>query len=96
MVMINGWNRDNALEISGDKLTLSLWVYPRSLSYSAGTLISKGNNQFGLHQTGSDSLEFYIMTRSKQNVRMALPENWENNWHFVTAVYSLMSSVHML
>ena len=27
------------------------------------------------------------MTRSKHNVRMALPENWENNWHFVTAVY---------
>ncbi|MBN2862333.1 MAG: DUF4981 domain-containing protein [Bacteroidales bacterium] len=79
--------RDKALEINGDKLTLSLWVYPRSLSYSAGTLITKGNNQFGLHQTGSDSLEFYLMTRSKHNVRMALPENWDNNWHFVTAVY---------
>ena len=38
--------RDNALEISGDQLTLSLMVYPRSLSSSAGTLITKGNWQF--------------------------------------------------
>ena len=40
--------RDEALEISGDKLTLTLWVYPRSLSSSAGTLITKGNWQFGI------------------------------------------------
>ncbi len=79
--------RDEALEISNDELTLSLWVFPRSLSYSAGTLITKGNNQFGIHQTGRDSMEFYLMTRSKQKIRTALPENWENNWHHVTATY---------
>jgi len=79
--------RDDALEINGNQLTLTLWVFPRSLSYSSGTLITKGNNQFGIHQTGKDSLEFYVMTRSKQKVRIALPPNWENNWHFVSAVY---------
>ena len=57
--------RDEALEISGNKLTLSLMVYPRSLSSSAGTLITKGNYQFGIHQTGKDSLEFYLTTRQK-------------------------------
>ena len=79
--------RDEALEISGDQLTLTLWVYPRALSSSAGTLITKGNYQFGIHQIGKDSLEFYLTTRQKQNVRIALPGNWEYNWHHVTAHY---------
>jgi len=79
--------RDEALEIDGDQLTLSLWVFPRSLSSSAGTLITKGNNQFGLHQNGKDFLEFYITTSTRETVRISLPENWENNWHFVTANY---------
>lgn len=79
--------RDDALEINGDKLTLTLQVFPRSLSYSSGTLITKGDNQFGIHQTGRDSLEFYVMTRSKHKVQIALPPNWENNWHLISACY---------
>ncbi len=80
--------RDDALEITGNNLTLALWVYPGSLSSSAGTLITKGNYQFGIRQVKKDSLEFYITTRSKQKVQIALPENWENNWHFVAATYN--------
>jgi beta-galactosidase len=80
--------RDDALEISGDQLTLSLWVFPRALSSSSGTLITKGNYQFGLHQVRKDSLEFYLTTRSRHKIQIALPENWENNWHLVTATYN--------
>ena len=54
--------RDKALEISGNQLTLSLRVFPRSLSSSAGTLITKGNWQFGIHQIRNDSL-------NRRNVR---------------------------
>lgn len=79
--------RDDALEISGNLLTLTLRVYPRALSYSAGTLITKGNYQFGIHQLGNDSLEFYVTTRRKQKVAIALPDDWEYNWHHVTATY---------
>lgn len=79
--------RDDALEISGNQLTLSLWVYPRALSSSAGTYITKGNWQFGLHQNGRESLVFYVTTRQKNTVSMPLPDNWENNWHHVTASY---------
>lgn len=79
--------RHDALEISGDKLTLSLWVFPRGLSSSAGTLITKGNWQYGLRQINNESLEFYVTTRQKQNVKIPLPENWENNWHHVVATY---------
>ena len=80
--------RDDALEIDGDNLTLSLQVFPRSLSSSAGTLITKGNWQFGLHQIRNDSLEFYITTRQKRKVQITLPENWENRWHHVVARYN--------
>jgi beta-galactosidase len=79
--------RDEALEISGDQLTLSLWVYPRALSSSSGTLITKGDWQFGIHQIRKDSLRFYITTQRKQSVQISLPQNWENNWHQVTAIY---------
>lgn len=79
--------RDDALEISGKKLTISFKVFPRSLSYSSGTYITKGSNQFGIVQAGRDSLEFYIMTQSRHHVRMALPSDWEYNWHFIRAWY---------
>ena len=80
--------RDEALEITGNQLTLSLWVYPRALSSSAGTLITKGNYQFGLHQVRNDSLEFYVTTNQKHSARIELPVNWEYNWHKVEAIYN--------
>lgn len=80
--------RDNVLEIKGNQLTLTLMVYPRALSSSSGTLITKGNYQFGIHQTGKDTLEFYVTTDRKYNTRIALPAAWENNWHFVFATYN--------
>jgi beta-galactosidase len=80
--------RDKVLEIDGSSLTLSLKVFPRALSSSAGTLIAKGNYQFGIHQIRKDSLEFYLTTDKKYKVLTALPENWENNWHKVEARYN--------
>ena len=80
--------RDDALEISGDQLTLSLRVYPRSLSSSAGTLITKGSWQFGIDQVRKDSLEFYLTTQRKSKVQIALSGNWENRWHHVVARYN--------
>jgi beta-galactosidase len=79
--------RDERLEINSNVLTLTLRVYPRILNSSAGALITKGNWQFGLHQIRKDSLEFYLTTSAKHKVRIALPENWENNWHHVVAGY---------
>ena len=80
--------RDKAVEINGDQLTLTMHVFPRKLNSSAGTLINKGSWQFGLRQVRNDSLEFYITTRQKRKVNIALPENWENRWHHVSAHYN--------
>ena len=79
--------RDKGLEISGNQLTLALSVYPRVLNSSAGALITKGNWQFGLHQIRKDSLEFYVTTNAKYKVQIALPADWENNWHHVVGGY---------
>lgn len=80
--------RDNAVEINGDQLTLSFWVYPRSFNSSAGTLINKGSFQYGIRQVGEDSIEFYITTGKKYILRSPLPANWKNQWHQVAGVYN--------
>jgi beta-galactosidase len=80
--------QSNNLEISGKELTLSLWVFPRNLMSRGGTLLTKGNNQFGLQQVGKDSIDFYLYTSKRVSVRAALPKDWEQNWHHVAAVYN--------
>lgn len=79
--------RSDNVEINGDKLTLTCDVYPRKLISSCGSLITKGSYQFGLQQRGKDSLEFYIYTDKAYRIKALLPEDWENNWHQVTATY---------
>lgn len=80
--------RQDNVEINGDKLTITMDVFPRKLNSSGGQFITKGSYQFGISQRGTDSLEFYIYTKSKNILRVALPSNWENNWHQLTAVYN--------
>jgi len=80
--------RDDAVEITGNELTLSIWVYPRSLNSSAGTLLNKGSYQYGIQQLGEDSIEFYVTTGRRNAVRSPLPANWNNNWHQLVAVYN--------
>lgn len=79
--------RAENVEITGDKLTLTMDVFPRKLVSSCGSYITKGSNQFGLQQKGKYELDFYIYNGKKQTVTSKLPDNWENNWHNLTAVY---------
>jgi len=79
--------RADNVEITGDRLTLTLDVFPRSLVSSSGSFITKGSNQFGLQQKGRDALDFYIFTGKKQTLTTRLPGDWENKWHNLTAVY---------
>jgi len=79
---------DKKLEITGNELTLSLRIFPRALMSKGGTLLTKGNFQYGLQQVGADSIDFYVYTSKRETVRAALPKNWEQNWHYVSAVYN--------
>ena len=80
------YNADN-VEISGDRLTLTLDIFPRSYNASGGYMINKGSNQYGLRQNGRDKLEFYIDTGRRELLSVALPSDWQDRWHNVTAVY---------
>ena len=57
--------QDRNIEISGDELTVSFWIFPRDLMKMGGTMLTKGNNQFGLQQVGDSTLDFYIYTNRK-------------------------------
>lgn len=85
--------QDKNIEISGDELTVSLWIFPRDLMKMGGTLITKGNYQFGLQQNGDKSLDFYITTARSYNSRKTvvsaeLPGDWTQNWHHVAGIYN--------
>jgi beta-galactosidase len=79
--------RNPSVEIETDQLTLALWVYPRELNHSSGALITKGSYQYGLIQTGKDSLEFYLYTNRLNRLLSKLPDSWQNQWHHIAAVY---------
>lgn len=79
--------RSDNVELTGNALTLTFKAYPRKLISSCGSFITKGNYQFGVQQRGKESLEFYIYTDKKHSIYAPLPENWEYNWHQITAVY---------
>lgn len=83
---IQVYRADN-VEITGDKLTLVLDVFPRKFNSSGGYLICKGSNQYGLKQNGAGKLDFYIDTGVRQCLTVGLPDDWENRWHHVRAVY---------
>jgi beta-galactosidase len=79
--------RQDNVEITSNQLTLTFRVYPRKLSSSSGTYLTKGSYQFGIQQKGKDSLEFYIYTNKKYAIFASLPSDWEYHWHDITAVY---------
>ena len=79
--------RADALEISGEGLTLTLDILPRKYNISGGYLITKGENQFGLKQFRDERLDFYLDNGQKQVLSAPLPGDWEGKWHNVTASY---------
>lgn len=62
-------------------------VMPRELISSCGSFITKGSNQFGIQQDGKDKIYFYVYTDKLYKAEGKLPDNWENNWHKLYAVY---------
>ena len=79
--------RNENVEINSDQLTLTMQVYPRKLISSCGSFITKGSKQLGIQQEGKDKITFYIYTNKLYKATGTLPENWENHWHDIYAVY---------
>ena len=75
---------DPSLDITGKTITLSLWVLPNQWNGN-GTLLVKGDYQFGIVQPGEGSLEFYVTSRQKKSITGKLPQNWTGSWHHLAA-----------
>ena len=80
--------RDPKLDITGDQVTVALWVYPKSWS-GYGELISKGDNQLALTQTDLNSLQFTLSIGGKAvSAKGTLPQDWYLAWHHIAGVYN--------
>ena len=77
--------RDPSLDITGSKLTLSLWVYPNKWNGN-GTYLVKGDYQYGIVQKDESNLEFYLTDRQKLAIIGALPQGWTGNWHHIAGI----------
>ncbi|MCG6926381.1 MAG: DUF4981 domain-containing protein [Acidobacteria bacterium] len=78
--------RDRSLDVTGDELTLAMWVFPRRWN-GHGPLLTKGDHQYGLQQGAADSLEFFIHDRTRISVKAPTPDGWEGSWHQLAGVY---------
>ena len=78
--------RDPSLDITGDQLTVSLWVYPKTWS-GYGELLSKGNGQLSLGQADKNTLQFSILAKTPVAVKAPVPANWYHAWHHLAGVY---------
>jgi len=79
--------RDPSLDITGNKLTLETWIYPRQWN-GYGYLVNKGDHQYGLKQPAEDTLQFYIHDGKTIACEALVPENWRNNWHHIAGIYN--------
>ena len=79
--------RDDALEISGNGLTISMDVFPRANFNEDNYLLTKGSRQYGLVQRASGELEFYLDNGEVRSLKVPVPVDWMDHWHSVRAVY---------
>ena len=90
-ILLNGHDqwvetyRDPSLDITGNQLTLSFWVYPNVWN-GCGTFLVKGDYQFGIVQSDEKSLEFYVTDQKKSIVTGLLPQSWIGKWHHVAGI----------
>ncbi len=78
--------RAAGLDISGDKLTISVNVSPKK-SDVYSPFVTKGDHQYGIVQTIDNNIEFYIYTNQRYSVKAKLPDNWQGNWYHLAGIY---------
>ncbi|MFP4015682.1 MAG: beta-galactosidase domain 4-containing protein, partial [Halanaerobiales bacterium] len=76
--------RDKSLDLEGDQLSISLWVYPESREDCS--VITKGNYQFGVEQR-QNKLIFYLGGKNRVTLKADLPAHWEKKWHHIAGIY---------
>jgi len=78
--------RDPSLDISGNEITLELWVKPRTFIHT-NYFLSKGNHAYGLIQKDQETIEFFVHSNGRQSAFCNVPTNWVGNWHHLVGIY---------
>jgi len=78
--------RDQALDISGEAITLSFWIRPEAFNGN-GSFLTKGDYQFGIVQPDEEQLEFYLNNGQRVSLLAKLPDGWVHQWHHVAGIY---------
>ncbi len=81
---------DSFLNQKFSNLKIDFWVKPDAFHWN-NTLVSKGDS-YSIKQTYPDSLSFKvhlsgIYADKEKMLTVALPEDWEGNWHSVSAEF---------
>jgi beta-galactosidase len=77
---------DSSLDVTGDRLTIEAWVFPRRWN-GYGGFVMKGDHQYGLLQKDEKTLEFFIHDGGRISVLTPVPDSWEYRWHHLAGVY---------
>ena len=78
--------RHPGLDLIGNQLTASVWVYPRAWN-GDGSYLTKGNGQFGLVQRDAATIEFYVTASARAVASAPVPRDWVGRWHQVAGIY---------
>ncbi len=74
-----------------DKMTVSLWVYPKRDNQDEYYIAKRAGTQgwyLWFDNRKTDRIEFSLrINNGWRDIRINKPNNWINNWHFITVTY---------
>jgi putative alpha-1,2-mannosidase len=74
-----------SLDISGESITVIAWIYATKRKSNTADLVTKGDHHV-LQINGNRSLNFFAGGWGRGECNVALPDNWQGNWHHVAGV----------
>ncbi len=78
--------RDQKLDISGNQLSIGLWVLPSEIP-QANNFVMKGEHHYGIRMESPEVLEFYIHSNKRISAKAKVADNFYDNWHFIAGIY---------
>ncbi len=77
---------DAALNITGNAITVMLWVRPDRHD-GLNVFLCKGDAQYALHQISTKSLAFQLDIGRNAILSAPVPDDWYDDWHHIAGVY---------
>lgn len=78
--------RDPALDITGNTISVDLWIKPGPWNGSE-YILSKGKYQYGFRYLDAERIGFYVGGRRRAEAAGMLTENWQSAWHHLAGIY---------